>query len=142
MRARTVKPNRHRWPEVEPPSSSIIEAIRAPARSTTTRSIAALTAVLLFSACTNNSSRVSSPVASGSRSNPPPTQRLKVAPAGFRLGAPVQREVAASTQNVVYVAGGLSSSGTSVAGVFSLDPASGNVASLGSVLQPFHDAAG
>ena len=56
------------------------------------------------------------------------------------LPAPVQRAVAVWSKGTIYVAGGLSSAGQSVGGVFALDPATGNLSSLGSVPQAFHHA--
>lgn len=67
---------------------------------------------------------------------------LRVAPAAYQLAAPVQREVAVASGDKVYLAGGLDASGTSVGGVFSLDPVSGRLTALGSVPDAFHDAAG
>ncbi len=58
------------------------------------------------------------------------------------LPAPVQRAVAVWSNGTIYVAGGLSGAGQSVNGVFALDPATGTLQSLGSVPDPFHDAAG
>jgi hypothetical protein len=57
------------------------------------------------------------------------------------LPAPVQRAVAVLSNGTIYVAGGLSSAGYSVNGVFALNPSSGKLTSLGSVPDPFHDAA-
>jgi len=70
------------------------------------------------------------------------TRKLHIRPAGYGLPAPVQREVAVARGGTIYLAGGLGSSGSSVDGVFALDPASGRVRSLGSVPVAFHDAAG
>ena len=61
---------------------------------------------------------------------------------GYRLPAPVQREVAAAYGSAALVAGGLDAAGSSTNGVFRLDPASGGLTALGSVPEPFHDAAG
>ena len=60
----------------------------------------------------------------------------------FRLGAPIEREVAVADGRTVVIAGGLESSGGSASGVFRLDPATGALTSLGSVPEAFHDAAG
>src|SRR5204862_8360823 len=62
--------------------------------------------------------------------------------APYRLPAPVQREVAVAYGTHVLLAGGLDGSGSSTAGVSSLDPATGKVVRLGSMSSPFHDAAG
>jgi len=67
---------------------------------------------------------------------------VSVTPAGFHLPAPVQREVAVTTGHGILLAGGLAASGSSADGVFRMNPSTGNLASLGSVPQPFHDAAG
>ena len=47
-----------------------------------------------------------------------------------------------SRRGTIYLAGGLNSSGSSVSSVFSLDPVTGRVRSLGSFPDAFHDAAG
>jgi outer membrane protein assembly factor BamB len=67
---------------------------------------------------------------------------LRIAPAPYRLAAPVQREVAVASGGNVYLAGGLDAAGNSVDGVFVLDPVSGRLTALGSVPSAFHDAAG
>jgi outer membrane protein assembly factor BamB len=61
--------------------------------------------------------------------------------AAFRLPAPVQRAVAVPDGRTILVGGGLDASGTSTSGIFRLDPVSGRLRALGSVPQPFHDAA-
>ncbi len=68
--------------------------------------------------------------------------RASVTPAPFRLPSPVEREVAVTSNGSVLLAGGLTSALQSTNGVFRLDPATGRLAALGSVPQPFHDAAG
>jgi len=68
--------------------------------------------------------------------------RVHVRAAGYRLTAAVQREVAAAYGSAALVAGGLDAAGSSTNGVFRLDPASGALTALGSVPEPFHDAAG
>ena len=60
----------------------------------------------------------------------------------YRLPAPVEREVAVAHNGAVILAGGLDSGGGSTSGVFRLNAATGTLTSLGSVPQPFHDAAG
>ncbi len=60
----------------------------------------------------------------------------------YRLPAPVEREVAVAHGGAVILAGGLDSGGASTSGVFRMSAATGALASLGSVPQPFHDAAG
>ena len=76
--------------------------------------------------------------ASTSRTTAPPVQaRL----AHYRLPAPVQRAVAVGSGSRILVAGGLDASGASTNGVFRLDPVSGRLARLGTVPEPFHDAA-
>lgn len=62
--------------------------------------------------------------------------------AGYHLAAPIQRTVAAGDGRTVYIAGGLDASGTTVGGVFSMDPASGKLTSLGNLPHAVHDAAG
>ena len=60
----------------------------------------------------------------------------------YRLPAPVERELAVAHNGAVILAGGLDSGGGSTSGVFRMNPATGAIASLGTVPQPFHDAAG
>lgn len=67
---------------------------------------------------------------------------LSIRPAPYRLAAPVQREVAVLDGGTVYLAGGLDAAGTSAAGAFTLDPASGKLTPIGSFQNAFHDAAG
>ncbi len=79
--------------------------------------------------------------------SPPPStpaadNRLRIDPAPFQLGAPVQREVAVLANGTIYLAGGLDSAGRSVAGLFSLQPTTGKLSYLGDMPAPFHDAAG
>jgi DNA-binding beta-propeller fold protein YncE len=59
----------------------------------------------------------------------------------YRLQAPVERETAVTDGHRIYLAGGLDSGGSSVAGVFSLNPATGALAFLGSLPLRVHDAA-
>ena len=72
----------------------------------------------------------------------PARKRITVRAAPYRLPAPVQREVAVAAGGRVLVAGGLDAAGRSTSGVFSLDPSSGHLTSLGSMPQAFHDATG
>jgi outer membrane protein assembly factor BamB len=58
-----------------------------------------------------------------------------------RLPAPVQRAAAVASGGGIVIAGGLDAGGASTNGVFRLDPRSGRIVALGSVPQPFHDAA-
>jgi hypothetical protein len=81
-----------------------------------------------------------SPARSSSRATA--SSPVSVQPAGYRLTAPVQREVAVASGSTALLAGGLDAGGSSTNGVFRLDPASGSLTSLGSVPEPFHDAAG
>jgi hypothetical protein len=67
---------------------------------------------------------------------------LSVAGAGYRLRSPLEREVAAVSGGTVLLAGGLDSALSSTDGVFRMNPRTGRLAMLGSVPQPFHDAAG
>jgi hypothetical protein len=71
-----------------------------------------------------------------------PRSKIAVTAASFRLPAPVERAVAAASGRAILIAGGLDAAGSSTNGVFRLDPTSGHVTALGSVPQPFHDAAG
>jgi hypothetical protein len=62
--------------------------------------------------------------------------------ATFDLPYPLQREVAVRWEGKIVVAGGLDASGRSVAGVFSIDPATGRAARIGRMPFAFHDGAG
>lgn len=72
----------------------------------------------------------------------PKSSSLRISTPGFRLPAPIQREVAVATARGILIAGGLDAAGLSTNGVFLLAKASGHLTYLGSVPQPFHDAAG
>jgi Kelch motif len=60
---------------------------------------------------------------------------------GYALPAPVERAVAVGTGSGIVIAGGLDAAGASTNGVFRLDPSSGRLVQLGTVPEPFHDAA-
>jgi N-acetylneuraminic acid mutarotase len=60
----------------------------------------------------------------------------------YALPAPVEREIAVGYGAGILIAGGLDAAEASTAGVYSLDPATHGLVDLGSVPQPFHDAAG
>jgi hypothetical protein len=60
----------------------------------------------------------------------------------YRLPAPVEREVSVPHNGRIVLAGGLDARGGSTNGVFSMNPATGALQSLGTVPQSFHDAAG
>jgi N-acetylneuraminic acid mutarotase len=53
----------------------------------------------------------------------------------------VEREIAVLANDTIYLAGGLDSAGQSASGVFTLNPATGALASVGSLPHAFHDAA-
>ena len=65
--------------------------------------------------------------------------RVRLAP--YRLPAPVQRAVATGSGSGILIAGGLDTGGASTTGVYRLDPVSGRLTRLGTVPEPFHDAA-
>ena len=67
---------------------------------------------------------------------------FSVRAAPYRLPAPVEREVAVAAGGAALLAGGLDSAQQSTNGVFRMNPDSGKLVQLGSVPQPFHDAAG
>jgi hypothetical protein len=67
---------------------------------------------------------------------------LRVARAPFRLPSPVERQVALASGGSIVLAGGLDAALQSTNGVFRLDAATGKLVLLGTVPQPFHDAAG
>jgi outer membrane protein assembly factor BamB len=126
---------------VRPSGTPIIDVIARPlARLRPTPLLLAV----LVAACSSTSSTPPSPTRSGghrSSSDSPAALALRIRPT-YRLPAPVEREVAVTDGGTVYLAGGLDSGGASVAGVFSMDPATGKVTSLGSMPNAFHDAAG
>jgi len=139
------------WPRQRPHRSLITASV--PSRITIQEGTAVkgswlvvLLAVALV-ACTTAPSSTSSPASTGSLvpASPSPSgsaTHLAIVPAGFRLAAPIQRAVAVFDHGVVYIAGGLDATGKTVGGVFSMDPASGRLAPLGSLPQQVHDAAG
>lgn len=106
--------------------------------------VALIALALVASACTEGSSAAPSPTLepSASPSPSPEATALRIGHATYSLPAPVQREVAVTDGSTVYLAGGLDSSDASVGGVFSLDPRTGEVTSLGATANAFHDAAG
>jgi hypothetical protein len=69
------------------------------------------------------------------------TSPIRSRSAGYRLPAPVQRAVAVGSGSGIVIAGGLDAAGASTNGVFRLDPSSGHLTRLGTVPEPFHDAA-
>ncbi|MGH2596944.1 MAG: hypothetical protein ACRDH7_13380, partial [Actinomycetota bacterium] len=72
----------------------------------------------------------------------PALGEFSIRKAGYRLAAPIQRTVAVRFSGVVYIAGGLDAAGITVDGVFSMDPSTGHLTSLGSLPRGVHDAAG
>jgi hypothetical protein len=111
-------------------------------RSLARRRLPPLFLAVVVGACT---SAATAPQSGSSRhhhaNDAPAALRLRIAPV-YRLPAPVEREVAVADGGMVYLAGGLDGTGASVAGVFSLDPATGKVTSLGTMPNAFHDASG
>src|SRR5437870_3170131 len=105
-------------------------------------SAALLALLLLAPGCTSGSTSSSIPSTPPGAASPSGPPRLSLGPAPFQLPVPLQREVAVAHEGRVFLAGGLDPGGRSVNGVFSLDPETGRVAQLGSMPQPFHDAAG
>ena len=67
---------------------------------------------------------------------------FSVRAAPYRLPAPVEREVAVAANGAALLAGGLDAAQQSTNGVFRMNTQSGKLVQLGSVPQPFHDAAG
>jgi hypothetical protein len=113
-------------------------------RALARRRLPPLFLAVVVGACSSAASAPPAPRRSGhhhASNGAPAAPTLKIAPA-YRLPAPVEREVAVAEGGIVYLAGGLDAGGASVAGVFSLDPATGKVTSLGSMPNAFHDAAG
>jgi hypothetical protein len=70
------------------------------------------------------------------------TGALRLRPAPFRLPAALQRAVAVAWRGRIVIVGGLDAKSHSASGVFSLDPASGRLRTLGSLPLAFHDATG
>jgi hypothetical protein len=70
-----------------------------------------------------------------------PASPIQSRSAGYRLPSPVQRAVAVGSGSGIVIAGGLDATGASTNGVFRLDSSSGRLARLGTVPEPFHDAA-
>jgi outer membrane protein assembly factor BamB len=112
-----------------------------------------LISVVLATACTSGAGDRSTPSATAaataaSPSSPTtaptiaPELALGVTPAPYQLDAPVQREVAVPDGGIVYLAGGLDTSGSSASGVFALNPSTGRLTALGTMPNAFHDAAG
>jgi YVTN family beta-propeller protein len=118
-------------------------------RSIGPRWLLAVIAPLLVASCTRSAPSVSAPA---TPPGPPATgaapsgavvetAALAVSSAGYKLTAPIQRAVAVWDGNVVYIAGGLDASDTTVGGVFAMNPVSGRLTPVGSLAQPVHDAA-
>ncbi|MGH2594644.1 MAG: Kelch repeat-containing protein [Actinomycetota bacterium] len=80
--------------------------------------------------------------ATASPGAPTPKTEFSIRSTGYRLTAPIQRSVAVRSGGLVYIAGGLDASGVTVDGVFSMDPSTGHLTSLGSLPHGAHDAAG
>jgi outer membrane protein assembly factor BamB len=85
---------------------------------------------------------VPSPSPSSSPPPPPSASDIRLVPAGYRLPAPVQREVAVAYGGSIYIAGGLDAAGSSAAGVFRLHPRGGSLTRIGTLPRAFHDGAG
>jgi hypothetical protein len=79
---------------------------------------------------------------SAARAGHTPWAPLNIRATRFPLSAPIERTVAAAWRRKILIAGGLDASGQSVAGVFSFDPSTGALHSIGALPQPVHDAAG
>ncbi|HVB27681.1 MAG TPA: hypothetical protein VNE21_07210 [Mycobacteriales bacterium] len=83
------------------------------------------------------------PVPSGSSTGAPARAgTLRVALAGWRLPAPIAREVVLAGPGALLIAGGLTGSLTSAAGVFRLDLATGRLVQVATLPEAVHDAAG
>ncbi len=85
------------------------------------------------------------PVSTPTRVPPPqptPAPPLTAVLATWQLQAPLSRAVVLSQGRALLIAGGLQEGGQSTAGVFRVDPTSGDPTFLGSLPHPGHDAAG
>ena len=102
----------------------------------------AVAAAISVQSCTGAPSTPGPSRASPSGASATPSMVLRIDRAGYPLPAPVQREVAVASGGSIYLAGGLAASGAPADGVFRLDPGNGNLAALGSLPHPVHDAAG
>jgi Kelch motif len=67
---------------------------------------------------------------------------LRVTAAGWRLPAPISREVVLADGSSLLMAGGLRASGTSSASVFRLNPLTGAARHIADLASPTHDAGG
>jgi len=108
----------------------------------TKRIAAALAVALTLVGCTRAASPHPTKTPQTGQATPARRSALRLVTAKFGLSVPLQREVAVPVAGLIYVAGGLGSSGTSTPGVSSLDPASGRTTRRGSLRQAVHDAAG
>ena len=70
----------------------------------------------------------------------PPSLEAGIEP--WQLAGPLSRETVTADQGQLRVLGGLLPSGSSVAGVYALDPTTGASTSLGTLAAPVHDGAG
>jgi outer membrane protein assembly factor BamB len=67
---------------------------------------------------------------------------LSLHTAPYVLAAPIQRAVAVASGGTVFIAGGMDSTGTTVGGVFTMNPRTGALHAAGSLPHAVHDAAG
>jgi hypothetical protein len=90
---------------------------------------------------THTSGRLSHPrTAHATRSAGPPSLEAGIEP--WQLDAPISRETVLALGGQLRILGGLAQSGSSVGGVYSLDPATGTLRQTGSLAAAVHDGAG
>ena len=116
--------------------------------SKVTRLLLVLGLVAVTVSCTAGRAQTPGAVTSGSGAaaghavdTPPPPVHISIRTAPYTLIAPIQRTTAVWEHGAVYIAGGLDGAGTTVGGVFSMDPATGRLTAVGSLARPVHDAA-
>ena len=143
IRLTTFRPNpRRQAPPTRPATPSTGPAsLRVRASPTSPGRHVALGAVVALIACTAGNGSPSPAGGSSGATSLSPTV-LSIRTTGYRLAAPIERTVAVRDGGRVFIAGGLDSTGTTVGGVFLLNPVSGTLRGLGSLPTPVHDAAG
>jgi hypothetical protein len=112
------------------------------ARRRSSRVVLAVGVCLLASSCTSGSGVPTRPQGSEQPVQSQTITELAIRPASYRLLAPIQRTVTVRNGGSVVIAGGLDASGSTVGGVFVLNPTSGHLAELGSLATAVHDATG
>jgi outer membrane protein assembly factor BamB len=121
---------------------SLVRTSPSSARRRPSSVVLTVAVCVLVSSCTGGSAVTARPQGS---EQPIPSQtitELVIRPTTYRLHAPIQRTVAVRNGGTVVIAGGLDAGGSTVGGVFILNPTSGHLTELGSLATPVHDATG